>query len=361
MALPYSGNSDFRGYLAATNPTYLNFVGNDGGIDNAALTNYLGSQGLDIGNEMFFNEAQRIKNDIGAQYSTWQADQNGVPSNYASGPSAAELAARADEQAYWDDQNAVIDQQMGRLGAQRSTADQNVLDSYTSAYNKLVNDKGVAERDYNTKRGRAVEDNITAKNDINTSVRNRLSGVQRLLGAKGSGNSSAATELVPFAAALLGSQQRGQVQKTYGRNLSDIDTSWGDYGRDWENSAGELSTQKDERLRNNKLLFDQTEAGLLEQKGNIGVQRAQAGGSRYTEARSARQPYQSRINELLGSIDSLGRTTPFTQKQVSFNAKDPEAYTYDRYATPTGGVDPGQAAQVGSFWTLLGRDKKKTV
>lgn len=269
--------------------------------------------------------------------------------------------AKADEVAYWDDQLANADQQLGRIPEQERILRENAQKSYESAYNRLVGDKATTERDFNTTKTRAIEDNVTAKSNINSSVRNQNAGLQRLLGARGAGNSSAAQILAPFAAAKAGNQQRQQVQTAYGRNMQGLDTAWGDYQKDWDESAGDLAVQRDNAITQGVAGLRQTEADLLESKGNAAVQRNQAGGQSYTQARSARQPYSDRIKQLIGQIDAAGATKTFTPKTAAYKAPELSAYTYDRFAAPTAGsnVNPGQAQQTGAYWTLLGKDDKK--
>lgn len=277
------------------------------------------------------------------------------------GTSAADAAAMADEQAYWGDQIGTIDSQLGRLPGQRQVADQNILNSYNSAYNRLVNEKGQTERNYNTSRTQTQQDNETAKTNIDTGVRNSLTGAQRLLGGRGSGSSSAFSIVAPYAAGLQGNQQRQQVQQAYERNIGGLDTSWKDYLTNWDTSAGDLASQRDSKYNQAHAGFDQTEAGLQEQRQNADVARAQAGGASYRTASALRAPYQAKIQQLLSSIDQLGAVPTFTPQQVNYNAPELAAYNYQPTATPTlgAGVDPGQAQNLGAFWTLLGGDPTK--
>lgn len=276
----------------------------------------------------------------------------------ATDPSAQE---KADEMAYWDDQLSNADQQLARVPEQERILRDNAASSYQSAYERLVGDKNTTERDFTTTKTRAVEDNVTAKNNINASVRNQNAGLQRLLGSRGAGNSSAAQILAPFAAAKVGNQQRQQVQTAYGRNMQGLDTAWGDYEKDWEESAGDLATQRDNAINQGVAGLRQTEADLLEAKSNAAVQRNQAGGQSYTQARSARQPYSERIKALIGQIDAAGATKNFTPKTAAYKAPEMSQYTYDRYGAPQMGsnVNPGQAQQAGAYWTLLGKEDDK--
>lgn len=284
-----------------------------------------------------------------------------APSGNLGGGSAGTAQDKLDEQAYWDDQLSAADQQLGRLGNQGATGEANIDASYNSAYNRLLGDKDVTTRDYNTTKDQTTQDNVTAKGAIDTSVRNTNTGLQRLLGSKGAGNSSAATILAPFAAAKQGNAQRQQVQTAFGRNIQGLDTAFGDYNNDWDTSVSDLGVQRDTQKNQLKSGIATTEAQLQQQKADAAVQKAQAGGANYTTARNERTPYTQRINQLISQIDSLGAQPSFTPKTAAYKAPSLSDYTYDRYAAPTAGsnVDPSQAAGAGAYWTLLNGAKKK--
>lgn len=360
----YVGNNDFRGYLAylAQNgdsgaQLALNYTGNDGGVDRGNLNEWnQAAPGANVSDQQLQDAAAGR---VAQYYSDWQASQN--PVNRGGGGSAGTAQDKADEQAYWQDQLANADQQLGRLPGQLDSGNRNIDSSYQSAYDRLVGDKEVTNRDYTTKRGQTVEDNISAKNNINASVRNRNTGLQRLLGSKGAGNSSAAQILAPYAAAKEGSSQRNQVNTAYSRNIGGLDTAWGDYEKDWQDSSNDLVTQRDTQKRTLQSGIAQSEAKLQEEKANAAVQRAQAGGQNYTQARNARAPYMSRINQLIQQIDSLGTNPALQARATTYKAPDLQQYTYDKYAAPSvgSGVDPGMAQGAGAYWTLLNGAKKK--
>lgn len=294
-------------------------------------------------------------------YALYKNNTSTTQRNSAGGGSAGTAQDKADEMAYWQDQMAAADQQLGRLGTQEASGNANIDSSYQSAYDRLVGDKEVTTRDYTTKRGQTVEDNITAKGAIDTSVRNRNTGLQRLLGSKGAGNSSAATILAPYAAAKEGSAQRNQVNTAYSRNIGGLDTVWGDYQNDWTESANDLGTQRDNSKKTLRSGIAEKEAALQQEKANAAVQKAQAGGQNYTQARNARAPYLARINQLISQIDSLGTTTPLQAKAATYKAPELASYTYDKFAAPAvgSGVDPSLAQGAGAYWSLLNGAKKK--
>lgn len=368
MALNYVGNQDFRGYLnylakngdaraqLALNADGTGYVNNEGQINRGLLNEY-NQAAPGAGPDEPWQQAQ--VDYLTQQYAAYQKALN--PQNGAGGGSAGTAQDRLDEQAYWQDQLDNADRQLARLPGQLSAGEQNIDSSYQSAYDRLLGDKEVTNRDYTTKRAQTVEDNISAKNNINAGVRNRNTGLQRLLGSKGAGNSSAATVLAPYAAAREGNQQRQQVQTAYGRNIGGLDTAWGDYEKDWTDSSNDLSTQRESQKRTLRSGISQSEAQLQEEKAQAAVQKAQAGGQNYTQARNARAPYLARINQLIQQIDSLGVNPQLQARQATYKAPTLSDYTYDRYAAPSvgSGVDPNLAQGAGAYWTLLQGNKKK--
>lgn len=370
MAVNYIGNPDFRGYLAylakqgdgradlAINGYGTGYVDNNGKI-NMGLLNELNQAAPGAGTSDKALQAAQVKY-LQDQYDTFQGLQSG---GGAGGGSAGTAQDRADEQAYWQDQIENANRQLARLPKQLQAGEDNIQGSYQTAYDRLVGDKATTQRDYNTKRGQTVEDNITAKGAIDTSVRNQNTALQRLLGSRGAGSSSAATILAPYAAAVQGNNQRQQVQTAYGRNIQGLDTSWGDYQNDWQDSAQDLDVQRQNQLKTLRSGIDDTKAQLLDEQGNAAVQKAQAGGASYTAARNARTPYMARINKLIDAIDKLGTNVNLTPKTVAYKAPELSTYTFNRYGAPTmasGGASPGALQNAGAYWTLLGNpDDKK--
>lgn len=361
--------NDFRGWLQKNNVSgALDYVGNDGKIDPtkggySAIT-YKGNvltPSFGVNNAQTLKQVQSAVDQLYGMYEKSQGPALNAAPYGGGGGSAGTAQDMADEIAYWQDQMANADVQISRLGRQERTGERNIEKSFESAYDRLLGDKNRTNRDYTQKRGETIEDNVTAKSNIDTSVRNRNTAIQRLLGARGAGNSSAAQILAPYATAKTGSQQRTQVQNAFGRNLQGLDEAWGDYEADWTESEGDLKAQRKAQERELQSGIAETRAGLLEQKANAALQRAQAGGASYSEARKARAPYLQRINQLLNRIDSLGVNPVFTPKTAAYKAPELAQYTYDRYATPSygNGVDPGMAQNAGAYWTLLGNSKKR--
>jgi hypothetical protein len=235
--------------------------------------------------------------------------------------------------------NAQADAELGRLPGQEAVGRGNILASYNAALQTLLNGRGSAERNYNTTRGQTIQENQTAKSNIDASVGRQVSALQRLFGARGAGNSSASSVLAPFSAALQGNQQRQQVQESYGRNMGALDNNWQDFLTQFDNSRRSLDDSKTNQERNLLQGLAQTRQKLLSAKGDPAL--------------------AGQINDLGHQIDSLGALQVSAPQAANFEAPDLAKYNYD----PTKGAELTGAGDgtdmLGAYYTLLNGGKKK--
>lgn len=223
---------------------------------------------------------------------------------------------------------------LSRLDNQSAIGHQNILDQYTSAFQNLQNGRTNALGQYDTQRTNTTQGNINARAGIQDNVHGQISGLQRLLGAHGAGNSSAASILAPYAAAQYGNQQTANVNNTYGQNLASIDQNQNNYNTNYDNSVGQLGAQRDNQ--NNQL--DQSILGTRAQLTN-----APAGADIYNQ------------------IDNLGKNVTYTPKAVAYTDPNLAAYNYSQagkaQVSPSNGA---LGASTGAFYNLLNpQDKQK--
>ena len=103
--MPYVGNNDFRGYLnyLAKNgdsaaSTALNFVGNDGGIDEPNMQQWLTGNAMLGGDALAASQNQEwndMRNYVGSTYKDWSANLLGAATNTAGGPVSTSSYSRA--------------------------------------------------------------------------------------------------------------------------------------------------------------------------------------------------------------------------------------------------------------------------
>lgn len=234
--------------------------------------------------------------------------------------------------------------QEGQIDPNTGIARQNLAGQYQAALNKLLGDKSKAERDYKTTTDRTKQGRQDTVARIDQGVSQQYSGIQRLLGAHGAGNSSAAQIAAPYAVGALGNEQRQGVQRAYGMNMQDIATKQGDYLQDWNTKKGETdawNTNQGRAIESNaaaaRLKIAQDRAAL--NPGNAGA-------------------YRQNIHDLLSQIDNLKRVDTYAAPTVAYKAPELTAYGYQPAAGPTQGQTAAQQ-NVGPYYTLLGEDQKK--
>lgn len=279
--------------------------------------------------------AQATGQDTGALESQAQANFN---NGQVLDDSTQAATAAANDQA--------VNSGLNRLGAQQGVGDQNILNSYNSAFQQLTGQKAADLQNLTNQQSQAQSDNQSARDNIGASVRNVSQGLARLLGIHGAGNSSAATVLAPFAAAQQGNQQRSQVQQAYGQNMNALDQAITGTNTGYDNSFGQLATDKQQKEND-------LQSSIAQQRANLLGQRSDATNN------------QPAIQAILDSITQLGLNPTFTPKAVQVAAPNLSQYNYTPTTAPTLGGDSGvsgaalQAA--GPYYSLLAGQQKKTL
>ncbi len=266
--------------------------------------------------------------------------------------------------ALYDNQIGTAQSALGRIGNQRQIGYDNIENSYTESLNKLGVDRGIAERDYNLQKDRTGQDFTNTRANIRADAGNQFGSIQRLLGSKGAGRSSAAQILAPFAVGREAASRFGTVQDQFGRNQQSLDTNWMDTTRNFDEYGQDLNTQREQKRRELEQGINSNEASLQDQIAQLTLSKANALGTPLQTALQAIAPQQSRIQELLSSIDNLGRNyqgAVQAKGQVKFAAPELAQYNYSQFNAPQlqgGGYNP-QADYVSPLTSLLGKKEKK--
>ena len=354
MATPYVGNDDFRGYLNylaqqgnAQARDALNFTGNDGGIDESAWANFYGGPGGDVQGEI--RRRNEGRNFVDSAFNNWYGGGNTSASDY----DPAAVAA-------FDQSIGNINSGLGRLPGQLDVGRKNIEQEYQTALQKLQLGKNRAQESYDTTKLQSGQDYVGAKNQIGSNVGNNINSLLRLLGSRGAGGSSAYLFNAPQAAARQGNLQRGEVGQAFGRNTGALDTNWGNYQTDYENTVGDVGNQRANQRRELEGGINTNRASLLQSLAQLTTQRGIASGQGAEGAVAAAQPYIGQANNYLRSADRLGlNVQPFNYNVQAYQAPNLEQYT----SSPMQAPQPGQNAQQQNFnpflSLLLGRDKDK--
>lgn len=332
------GSGGYSNDMAAAAYAGLQYQGDDGGING----NYMQSGGgvdtpwLSLNRDASISGMQNLAN----QYRNKQQFNGGGDANTA---------------AYYDDTANQLRGQLGGLDRQQEIGIGNIANSFNRSANRLDEQKGVAKRNYDTSVQQNTQGYLNNRNNILTNTRNQSNALQRLLGINGAGNSSAATEQAPYAAAMEGSQNLNTAQTTFGNNANSLDTGWEDTQRSYSNAFEDLNQQKFSQENNLKSSIAKTKADLLDKIAGAGVNANLARGQSYTQAIAARSPYQQQIDSLLSQIAEFSNqyANPVMRTaDVAFKAPTLSDYTMGKRSAPGAAQAGGAQANVNP--TFLG-------
>jgi len=327
------------------------------------LINSAGSKGVQAANNAYATKNPIPGTFLNPSYSPYvsAAPQGGVLGASTGGATAGRTAGGGTSAAsydpaalaYYNDQETLARQALDRLSAQRGIGLGNVQNSYQSALNQLLGSNAQAERDAGLTKQRTIDDNVTARSNVDQTVARQAQGLRRLLG----NSSSAAQYAAPLAVAQQGNKQQGAIQTSFGRNLQNIDIADEDRKKAFGSAQEDLGNQRrqSENQLNAGLL--QSEAQINEQLSNIALQRAQARGQNYAQARGQLTPFNDRVSTLLSQIDQLGANPAISARNVNFTAPTLDQYNVQGIDIAQGQT-PAQAA-AGQYANLLNIDERK--
>lgn len=242
---------------------------------------------------------------------------------------------------------------LSQLGGQRNVFNSNLDNTFANYRSKLDNSFNRYKGDYEDNRKSTINEQQQAKSKIDQQVRMRANALQRLLGAAGGGDSQAAYELAPYAAARTGSQMRADINNQYGKNLQSLDQGWGRYNTDYQNNLLELSDQRENKRREQEQAFANTEAQARENlaKGQSALSYAQGGSAE--QSRAIREAALPMIYQILQRITDLGaqQVSPVI-KDASYTAPELAQYTTEN-ANDVQGVDQQLAQEINPYYQLL--------
>ena len=242
---------------------------------------------------------------------------------------------------------------LGQLGDQRSIGLENIQNAYQQQLNRLLQGRATAQGRRDDTMLQTEQDNVRTRSNIDASVGRNVNSLQRLLGARGAGTSSAAQMAAPLAAANIGTQQQGDVADAYARNMAGINQSWGDYEDEWNNSRTDLGQQRYQQRNQVNQGIAQQRQSLLQNIGQVQAQRAAAQGMNAQQALAAGQGYLDQARGLSGQITQLGRQfgQNIRAQDPSYQSPDLAEYDYRRFEGPN--IQGGAGANAGRYSNLI--------
>jgi hypothetical protein len=221
-------------------------------------------------------------------------------------------AARAQygDPSQYDSQLQSYTGQINGLQGQADIGLANNADAYYLQGNRLRTNQASDQQAYDQSVQQNTQGYQNNRTKVLNSARSNANALQRLLGLNGAGNSSAALEQAPYAAALQGSQDIGDAQQTYSTNAMNMDTGWKKTQQQYNDAFQDLDRQKYQQDNGVRSSIAQTRADLLDKMATAHVNRNLASGMTGAQAQAARNQYQPEIDQLLQQVTQLGRANP---------------------------------------------------
>lgn len=293
------------------------------------------------------NEASRNKSSSngGGSGNTTSTGGNQGSSAPSGGSSSAGYSAPARDLAAEGFYQAGIDQTqslINTLGPREQAAVQALIDSFVQQQQRAQVAYGDNESDYNKSTDRLIRENAQKKETIDRSVRTNTNALQRLLGSRGAGSSSASQLVVPYAVASEGTAQRADASQQYSDNKDTLDTNWDRYKREWQQSQADAEADKTNKQRDIQAQFAQTGIDARQKMQELQANLAAARGGDATAINKAKS-LSGEINALQQKIADLATrasSQTVTSKDVGPVDTTTKAITTDSTSTAQRSNDP---------------------
>lgn len=280
---------------------------------------------------------------------------SGYSSGGGGGTTSSAPAVDSSAIAGYDQSIGNVNAGINRLGSQLSSGNSAIDASYTNALNQLLLGENQAKSTYQTNKHQTAVDYVGGKNTIRSNAGSSLNSLQRLLGSRGAGGSSASLFAAPGAVARQATIQQGDLSGVFGKNNQALDTNWGNYEVGVNNQRSSAASQRDQQRQSLQSQIDNNRASLLQTLAQLQAQRAAAAGGNPV---GAAQPYLDQANSVL---DAASRYTiaPITYQTQAYTAPDLNKYIVNPNAAPQ---YQGQT-QANDYFSpylqaLLGKDKQ---
>lgn len=274
-------------------------------------------------------------------------------------PQAAARQQYGDPSQY-DSQIQGYQGELGGLDTQQNIRLQNLADQYQQGQNNLNDSNALNQRNYNQGVQQNTQSYTQNRTGIMNTTRSNANALQRLLGMNGAGNSSAALEQAPYAAALQGSVDLSGAQKAYGQNEQSLNTNWQDQTRKFKDAQDSLNAQNYQGQNSVRSGIAQQRATLLNSIADASVNKNLANGLTGQAALAGRNQYMPQIQQLQNQITQYGRSNPtpiLATPAINTTPTSLTDYIQGKSAQVTDGT-PGGAAIDPTFLSVLNGQKR---
>jgi hypothetical protein len=182
--------------------------------------------------------------------------------------------------------------------------------------------------------------------------------LQRLLGSRGAGGSSAYNQVAPEAVGREATLQRTGASNTFGQNNQALDTNWNNFLTGYNNEVAGAGAQRDQQRQGLQSNVETNRASLLQTLAQLSAQRAQAAGGNGV---GAAQPFLDQANAVLDHISNYN-VAPINYQTQAYAAPDLANYTVNPNAAPTAQGQPASTDYFSPYLAaLLGKKQQQGI
>lgn len=337
----YSGNKDFRGFLAANGyEKFLPYVGNDGNGDFRKMAQ----------NPEYADQTQRNLGGAMQELYGWWSDktrghyvkpQGG--GGYYNPQAAAEAKARADEIAKYREQERVAAEGLGRLDRQRDIWRGNVENNYANQLNDLENSYTQSKGAYEMNKRDSEAQNRAVRSQIMEDANNQTNSLRQMFAAGGAGDSSAAQIVAPWAVGLEASRNAGSAQDAFARDRRNQDLELASATNAYNKNKKDWETNRQDALNNVDSQIESSRIDLNNRIMDARQKQKTANGQGLQSAIDQTRDLSNQISNSQNKILDLSKETPKALEKVEFKAPKLSDYSENVQGVKVDSGNPDQA------------------
>ena len=338
----YSGNKDFRGFLAANGyEKFLPYVGNDGNGDFRKMAQ----------NPEYANQTQaNLGGGMQELYNWWVDKTRGYSSAPRQGgggsynpQAAAEAKARADEIAKYREQERVAAEGLGRLDRQRDIWRGNVENNYANQLNDLENSYTQSKGAYEMNKRDSEAQNRAVRSQIMEDANNQTNSLRQMFAAGGAGDSSAAQIVAPWAVGLEASRNAGSAQDAFARDRRNQDLELASATNAYNKNKKDWETNRQDALNNVDSQIESSRIDLNNRIMDARQKQKTANGQGLQSAIDQTRDLSNQISNSQNRILDLSKETPKALEKVEFKAPKLSDYSENVQGVKVDSGNPDQA------------------
>jgi len=337
----YSGNKDFRGFLAANGyEKFLPYVSNDGNGDFRKMAQ----------NPEYANQTQANLSGGMQELYNWWADKTrghyvkpqGGGGSY-NPQVAAEARARADEIAKYREQERVAAEGLGRLDRQRDIWRGNVENNYANQLNDLENSYTQSKGAYEMNKRDSEAQNRAVRSQIMEDANNQTNSLRQMFAAGGAGDSSAAQIVAPWAVGLEASRNAGSAQDAFARDRRNQDLELASATNAYNKNKKDWETNRQDALNNVDSQIESSRIDLNNRIMDARQKQKTANGQGLQSAIDQTRDLSNQISNSQNKILDLSKETPKALEKVEFKAPKLSDYSENVQGVKVDSGNPDQA------------------